>query len=169
MNYRIIIILFISFTLLGCETTQKIKKNQINIENRYKNSGFALVYNSNLKGIKKIESRSLNIYHKLLKRKSIVKITNPENNKYLIAEVKSNRIKFPNFYNSVLSSRIAEELELDLKEPYIEIISISKDSTFVAKKAKMFEEEKSVAEKAPIDGIQINDLNIKKQKKKDNN
>ena len=166
MNYRIIIILFISFTLLGCETTQKIKKNQINIENRYKNSGFALVYNSNLKGIKKIESRSLNIYHKSLKRKSIVKITNPENNKYLIAEVKSNRIKFPNFYNSVLSSRIANELELDLKEPYIEIISISKDSTFVAKKAKMFEEEKSVAEKAPIDGIKINDLNIKKQKKK---
>ena len=102
----------------------------------------------------------------MLKRKSIVKITNPENNKYLIAEVKSNRIKFPNFYNSVLSSRIAEELELDLKEPYIEIISISKDSTFVAKKAKMFDEEKSVAEKAPIDGIQINDLNIKKQKKK---
>ena len=166
MNYRIIVILFISFILLGCETTQKIKKNQINIDNRYKNSGFALVYNSNLKDIKKIESRSLNIYHKLLKRKSIVKITNPENNKYLIAEVKSNRIKFPNFYNSVLSSRIAEELELDLKEPYIEIISISKDSTFVAKKAKMFDEEKSVAEKAPIDGIQINDLNIKKQKKK---
>jgi hypothetical protein len=30
----------------------------------------------------------------------------------------------------------------------------------------MFEEEKSVAEKAPIDGIQINDLNIKEQKKK---
>ena len=140
--------------------------NQINIDNRYKNSGFALVYNSNLKDIKKIESRSLNIYHKSLKRKSIVKITNPENNKYLIAEVKSNRIKFPNFYNSVLSSRIAEELELNLKEPYVEIISISKDSTFVAKKAKMFEEEKSVAEKAPIDGIQINDLNIKEQKKK---
>ena len=166
MNYRIIIILFISFILLGCETTQKIKKNQINIDNRYKNSGFALVYNSNLKDIKKIESRSLNIYHKSLKRKSIVKITNPENNKYLIAEVKSNRIKFPNFYNSVLSPRIADELELDLTEPYIEILSISKDSTFVAKKAKMFEEEKSVAEKAPIDGIQINDLNIKKQKKK---
>ena len=166
MNYRIIIILFISFTLLGCETTQKIKKNQINIENRYKNSGFALIYNSNLKGIKKIESRSLNIYHKSLKRKSIVKITNPENNKYLIAEVKSNRIKFPNFYNSVLSPRIADELELDLNEPYIEIISISKGSTFVAKKAKMFEEEKTVAEKAPVDGIQINDLNVKKQKKK---
>ena len=30
----------------------------------------------------------------------------------------------------------------------------------------MFEEEKSVAEKAPVDGIQINDLNEKKIKKK---
>ena len=29
----------------------------------------------------------------------------------------------------------------------------------------MFEEEKSVAEKAPVDGIQINDLNTKKVKK----
>ena len=29
----------------------------------------------------------------------------------------------------------------------------------------MFEEEKSVAEKAPVDGIQINDLNTKKPKK----
>ena len=32
----------------------------------------------------------------------------------------------------------------------------------------MFEEERSVAEKAPVDGIQINDLNIKKIKKKKN-
>ena len=30
----------------------------------------------------------------------------------------------------------------------------------------MFEEEKEVAEKAPVDGIQINDLNKKKKKKK---
>ena len=30
----------------------------------------------------------------------------------------------------------------------------------------MFDEERSVAEKAPVDGIQINDLNIRKKKKK---
>ena len=29
----------------------------------------------------------------------------------------------------------------------------------------MFEEEKTVAEKAPVDGIQINDLNNKKRRK----
>ena len=37
---------------------------------------------------------------------------------------------------------------------------------FIAKKAKMFDEEKSVAEKAPVDGITINDLNLKKEEKK---
>ena len=80
--------------------------------------------------------------------------------------MRSNRVKFSNFYNSILSLRIAEELELDFDEPYIELVLVSKDSTFIAKKAKMFEEERSVAEKAPVDGILINDLNKKKQKKK---
>ena len=46
------------------------------------------------------------------------------------------------------------------------LVLISKESTFIAKKAKTFEEESKVAEKAPIDGIQINDLNVKKSKKK---
>ena len=96
----------------------------------------------------------------------MVKITNPNNGISLIAEVKSNKVKFSDFYNSVLSLRIAEVLELDENEPYIEIILISKDSTFIAKKAKTFEEESVVAEKAPVDGIQINDLNEKKIKKK---
>ena len=105
-------------------------------------------------------------YHKTLKKKSVVKITNPHNGKYLIANVKSNKIKFSDFYNSILSLRISKELELDINEPYVEIVLVSKNSTFIAKKAKMFEEEKSVAEKAPVDGIQINDLNVKKVKKK---
>ena len=168
MNYRLIISLFLCFFLLSCEqlNNNKSKNLDIKIENKYKNSGFALIYSSDLTKIKILEPRSLNIYHKFLKKKSMVKISNPNNGKYLIAEVKSNKVKFSNFYNSVLSLRIAEELELDLTEPYIEIVLISKNSTFVAKKTKMFEEERTVAEKAPVDGILINDLNKKKKKKK---
>ncbi len=167
MNYKVIILILFSLLFLGCDQTTKKESSNFNIElNRYQNSGFALIYNDNIKNIKKLERRSLNIYHKSLKRKSIVKITNPKNKKYLIAEVKSNRVKFSNFFNSVLSLRIAEELELDFNEPYIEIILLSKNSTFVAKKAKMYDEERSVAEKAPVDGIQIKDLNVKKTNKK---
>ena len=167
MNYKNIILIFFIFFIYGCESINvKNKKLNFEIENRYKNSGFALIYNDELDGIKEIEPRSLMIYHKNLKKKSMVKITNPINGLSLIAEVKSNKIKFSNFYNAVLSDRIAKTLELDENEPYINIVLISKDSTFIAKKAKTFEEESVVAEKAPVDGIQINDLNESKSKKK---
>ena len=167
MNCRTILLSLLFFFIVSCEQPQ-INKSHNNITDRYKNVGFALIYNSQLKGIKELDSRSLNIYHKSLKRKSMVKITNPENGNSLIAEVKSNKVKFSNFYNSILSNRIVETLELDLSEPYVEISLITNESTFVAKKAKTFDEERSVAEKAPIDGIQINDLNIKKKKEKNN-
>ena len=167
MKSKILLIFLFSFSLFGCEQTiskSKLKTDLV-FENRYKNLGFALIYDENQKKIKKLDQRSLDIFHKSLKRRSVVKITNPKNGKSLIAYVKSNRVKFSNFYNSILSPRIAEDLELDFKEPYVEIALVSKNTTFVAKKAKTFDEERSVAEKAPIDGIQINDLNEKKIKK----
>ena len=170
MNFKIFILLLATLLLNNCETT-KIKKTSsttFNVEQKFKNTGFALIYNHDLEKIKKIDDRSLDIYHKSLKRKSLVKITNPKNGKYLLAKVKSNRVKFSTFYNSIISTRIAETLELNNEEPYIEIKLISQNSTFVAKKAKTFDAEKNVADKAPIDGIQVNDLKEKKIKKKIN-
>ncbi len=168
MNCRIFFYLLLTLFIYNCDLSNKNKSSKIifTSENNYKNSGFALIYSENLKDIKKLENRSLDIYHNSLKKRSKVKISNPINGKYLIAEVKSNKEKFSKFYNSILSIRIAEELDLDLNEPYIEIVAISSDSTFVAKKSKMFEEERTVAEKAPVDGIQINDLNSVVKKKK---
>ena len=169
MKFNLFIILII-FLLTSCEpynpkTTKKFNKD---LENKYNNSGFALIYKEDL-NIKKLDQRSLNIYHETLKRKSFVKITNPVNQKSLIAEVKSNKIKFSKFYNSIITPRIAQTLELDLNEPYIEITLISQNSTFVAKKSKTFDEEKKVAQKAPIDGIKISNLNNNSLKKEKNN
>ena len=116
MKFNIFIILSTLFLLLSCDQTtiNQSKKLDITFDKKYKNSGFSLIYNDDLK-IKKIDQRSLTIFHKNLKRKSNVKITNPLNGKSLIAEVKSNRVKFSPFYNSIITQRIAEELELDLK------------------------------------------------------
>ena len=166
MNYKILLILF-SFFLISCvQIPNELNKNEIKLEKKYSNSGFALIYDESLNKIKKLDDRSLIIYHKSLKRKSTVKITNPKNDKSLIAEVKSNNQKFSDFYNSVITKRIAEDLDLDFNEPLLEIALVSRNSTFIAKKSKTFEEEKKVAEKAPIDGIQIKDLNSKPKKKK---
>ena len=166
MKFRnLFFLIFLTF-LFGCEQLKTNKSSKLNFkpEKKYKNIGFALIYNNDLNS-KKLDQRSLQIFHKTLKAKSRVKITNPLNNKSLIAEIKSNRVSFSNFYNSIITNRITETLEINPSEPYIEIVLISKDSTFIANKAKTFNEEKEVAEKAPIDGIQISDLNIKQKKK----
>ena len=171
MNYKSLLIVLFIF-LLGCEQNN-LNKDAVNREimTKYKNSGFALVYDTSLKKekkiSKKIDNRSLLIFHKSLKKNSFVKITNPVNQKTVIAEVISNNVIFSDFYNSVITSRIAEELSLNLNEPYINLVLISQNSTFVAKKAKTFNEEKKVAEKAPVDGIQIDNLGEINQQKKE--
>tara|TARA_B100001057_G_scaffold121590_1_gene120384 strand:+ start:1967 stop:2716 length:750 start_codon:yes stop_codon:yes gene_type:complete len=156
--------------LFGCNQYKITKSSNLNFkpEPKYNNTGFSLIYNENL-DIKKLDQRSLQIFHNKLKPKSLVKITNPLNNKSLIAEIKSNKVNFSNFYNSVITNRIVEKLELNPTEPYIEIVLISNNSTFIANKTKTFKEEREVAQKAPVDGIQISNLNgqsIKIVKKK---
>ncbi len=169
MNYKILFIFL--FFIYSCETnniTQK-KVNNVIPSERFSNKGFTLVFNENLRKKKiitnKIEDRSLIIFQKNLKKNTKVKITNLLNNKSILATVGKSS-KYPNFYNSVISNRIFKELEINENEPYVEISTISENSTFVAKKAEMYEEEKEVAEKVPVDGISISDLSVNKKKTK---
>ena len=160
MNYKFL--LFLIFIISGCNQYSNNKSVNLVTENKYKNSGFTLVIDNIIKKEKKIkkklDNRSLQIFHKSLKKGSLIKITNPTNQKSIIAKVASNKVKFSDFYNSVITPRIADELELDLNEPYVDLVLISGKSSFIAKKAKTFDEEKNVAEKAPVDGITIDNL-----------
>jgi len=134
----------------------------------YTNQGFALIYDKKLfnekKISKKIDNRGLYIFHTKIRKNSFVKITNPANTKTVIAQVISNKAIFSNFYNSVITKRIVDELLLDENEPYVELALVSNKSTFVAKKAKTFDEEKNVAQKVPIDGITIDNLGTEEKK-----
>ena len=168
MPYKKILYLVIILFITNCTTTTLIKNNpDKSILNGFSNKGFALIYNDNLYSekivSKKIDERSLIIFQKNLKNNTPVKITNILNNKSIIAKV-GKKSNYPRFNNSVLSKRIAKELDLDIDQPYIEILEILENSIFVAKKTKTFDEEKSVAVKAPVNSISINDLNIDKKK-----
>ena len=168
MNFKKLLLIFSIFFLYSCNQFDKNNKSLVYISNqKYSNTGFALIYEDQLKKekkiSKKIDNRSFLIFHNKIKKNSFVKITNPFNDKSIIAEVISNNVKFSDFYNSVISKRIAEELSLDPNEPYINLVLISNNSTFVAKKAKTFDEEKKVAEKAPVDGITIDNLGKEKE------
>ena len=170
MNCKFILLFFLTFLCSCSESFNNNKSINTVGENKFSNTGFTLIYDHKLfkekKISKKIDNRSLLIFHKTLKKKSFVKITNPINQKTIIAEVMSNKIQFSDFYNSVITNRIAEELSLDIAEPYIDLVLISKDSTFIAKKAKTFDEEKKVAVKAPVDGIKIDNLGVIEKKSK---
>ena len=163
MNFRNFLFTILFFFVSNCTTGNLSLNDQKNIIKKgFSNKGFALIYNQELynNGLvsKKIDERSLIIFQKNLKINTAVKVTNMLNNKSLIAKVGTQSI-YPLFNNSVLSKRIADELDLDINEPYVEILEIMNSSTFIAKKAKTFEEEKKVATKAPVNSISINDLN----------
>ena len=163
MNYKNFLLVINFFFIINCTTTNfSTVKENTNLQNVFSNKGFTLIYNEDdyNNGLisKKIDERSLDIFQKNLKIFTTVKITNMLNNKSLIAKVGKSS-NYPSFNNSVISIRIANELDLDIDEPYIQILEISENSMFVAKKAKTFDEEKNVAKKAPVENIDINDLN----------
>ena len=158
------IIIFLAIILTSCETTNKKVITNKDFKN-YSNDGFALIYNNDIfkKRIvsKKIDQRSLIIFNNKLKKDTDIKITNLLNEKYLIAKVGKNS-KYPIFYNSVISERIATELDIDPDQPYVRIETINSGNTFVANKAKTFDEEKKVANKAPVDSISIQNISTEK-------
>ena len=156
--------LFLFFFLFSCvEDVKLINRNNIQVKKTFISKGFTLIYNDNLikeKTIKKrIDGREYVILHSFLERNTYVKIFNPINSKTVIAKVKY-KTNYPIIYNSVITNRIAEELELNYEDPYVEIIEIRKNDTFIAKKAKTFDEEKNVANKAPVTDININVISI---------
>ena len=163
MHYKhtIVVLLIFLNSCVNYPIDKKIETKQR--KNYFLNKGFALVYNDDLYKKKlieaKIESKSLIIFQRNLKKNSTVKITNLINSKYIIAKV-GKRTEYPFFYNSVISKRISQELET-----YIEIKEIVANSSFIAKKSKTFDEEKKVADIAPIDSISVNNLNDSIQKK----
>tara|TARA_B100001996_G_scaffold185519_1_gene141893 strand:- start:204 stop:962 length:759 start_codon:yes stop_codon:yes gene_type:complete len=167
MHYKIIFF-FCIFLLASCVEQSK-KINYTKKFNNYSNKGFALIYDDKMyknKLIdKKLNDRSLIIFNNFLKKETPVRITNLINGKYLVAKV-GNNSKYPVFYNSVISKRIANELLIDITEPYVEIKTLNQNNSFIINEAKTFEEEKKVADKAPVQGIEISNISNNKKTKK---
>ena len=167
MKYNFFLILLIVL-ITSCASNNYKTVNVDPIFEKFSNNGFALIYNDKLYNdkiiSKKMDERDLIIFQRNLRKGTSVKITNPFNSKTIIAKV-GKKANYPSFNNSVVSIRISKELEIDINEPYIFIEEIRDNASFIAKKAKTFEEEKKVADKAPVDNISVNDLNDTDEKK----
>ncbi len=167
--------IYIFIFLFSCTQDMKIIKKPSKIEEpTYSSKGFALIYDNSVFE-SKIVNKKLNngqnyVLHSFLKDNILVRISNPFNSKSLKAKIRKT-ISYPSIYNIVITKNMADKLELDINNPYVEVLSIKKNDKFIAKEASIFDEEKKVANKAPITSININDMSastneIKVKKKK---
>ena len=167
--------IYIFVFLFSCTQDMKIMKKSSKIkEATYSSKGFALIYDnsvfeSNIVD-KKLNNGQNYVLHPFLENNTLVSISNPFNSKSLTAKIRKT-INYPSIYNIVITKKMADKLELDINNPYVEVLSIRKNDKFIAKEASIFDEEKKVANKVPVTSININDMStstpeIKVKKKK---
>ena len=153
MKYKIIFFFF----LTSCLNSSYVVKNNAT----YSTKGFAKIDNQFFLNS---DGNSL-VSHNRFKLGTKIRIINPVNGKSLEKIVKK-KVKYDNFYKVLISVDIAEELNLDLNFPYVEVNEIKKNKSFIAKKAITENVEKKIANKAPITKINIDNLNKSKKIKK---
>ena len=161
MKFKLIIIFFF---ILSCTP----QLNTFNQNKPYSAKGFAIIYNDfdfNKKIIKgKLNNNEMQISHQNLRTGSLVKVVNPKNKKSIVLK-NIRRIRYPDFYKVLITKEVAETLELNEDLPILEIIEIKKNKSFVAAKAKIFNEEKKISSKAPVASVQISNISKNKIKK----
>ena len=144
------------------------------LDNRkpYNSTGFAYVYNEKdyVEKIikKKMNNKLLQISHKDLKTGTLIKLINPKTNQSLtLKNIK--KINYPDFYKILITKPVADKLNINEELPLIEILEIKKNKSFIAEKAKIYQEEKKIFSKAPVTSVQISNISKKKLNIKTNN
>jgi len=140
----------------------------INQKKPYVAKGFAYIYNDVDYEKKiiygKMNNEIMQISHQSLKTGSLIKIINPKNKKSLVLK-NVKRIKYPDFYKILITQSVADKLNLNNELPILEIIEIKKNKSFIAEKAKIYNEEKKLPSKAPVASVQISNISKNKTNK----
>ena len=168
MRYGKILIFFVFVNLYSCAGYEKNQSAKDDKKIYYSSSGFAFIYEDFLyenKTInKKINNEHILILHSTLRNNTPVRITNLKNSKSLETKVYK-KANYPKIFSVVVTKKIASILDLDIENPFVEIIEIKKNKKFIAKEGNTFEEEKKVAGTAPVDKIEMDDLTASEIKK----
>ena len=163
MKYKLIILFFF---LTSC--TQNYSKSELH--KPFNSKGFAYIYNEedflNQVINKKLDNNLLQIAHNKLRPGSLIKIINTKTNDSIILK-NNKRFEYPEFYKIIITKPVAEKINLQLDLPFVEIIEVKKNKSFVAKKTKIFKEEEKIHSNAPIESVTINNIskNIKNKNK----
>ena len=158
MKYKLIIFLLLT---ASCATNFDYSQKK-----PFNSKGFAYIYSDNDSSNKIITQKMNNdlfqIAHNKLRRGTLIKLINPINNKSVIL-LNTKKIGYPDFYKVLITKPVAEELKLDKNLPFIEVLEVKKNKSFVAEKTKIYSEEKKIHSNAPVELVKVQ--NISKNKK----
>ena len=164
MKYKILIIFFF---IISCSTNYTKLENKI----PYNAKGFAYIYNDEdlekklISG--KLDNTKIQVSNNKLSINTLIKVINPKTNDSIVVK-NTKRINFPDFYKILMTEEAAKKLNIDKEKPFVEIIEIKKNKSFVAKKAKIFQEEKKISSNAPITSVTISNISKNKINKNNN-
>ena len=162
MKFRFFIVLFVFYS---CTT------NTTKIENKpaYNTKGFAYIFNDidyknkTIKG--KLDNTKLQISISGLKVNTLVKIINLKT-KDSITIKNSKKIDYPDFYKVLITQAVADKINVNNENLLVEIVELKKNKSFIAKKAKIFNEEKKISSNAPVTSVKISNISKNKSTEK---
>ena len=162
MKYKIF---FLIFFLSACVPSNYSNNNK----ETFNSKGLAYIFTKqdyeNKIISSKLNNELLQISHNKLKFNSFIKLTNPITNDTIVLR-NSKKIKYPELYSILITEPVADKLNLNYDLPLVEIIEIKKNKSFVAKEAKIFNEEKKISSNAPVTSVQISNISKNKKIKK---
>ena len=155
MQFRLIIFIFL---LSSCAQGNFISPKP---KVFFNSKGLAYIYNEidyNNKIIKqKLDNNLLQVAHKDLRPGSLIKIINLKTNDEIIIK-NTKKINYPDFYKILITEQVAREINLTEEFPFVEVLEIKKNKSFIAKKTKIYKEEEKIHSNAPVEIVKIDNI-----------
>lgn len=144
----------------------------MSVKETFTAKGFAYIYSEKdyELGIikKKLDSTIPQVAHSRIRQGGLIKIINTKTNQSIVLK-NNKKFEFSDFYKIVITKPVADKLNLSKDLPLVEIIEVKKNKSFVAKKTKIFTEEKKISSKAPVESVKISNISKNSNKSSENN
>ena len=99
---------------------------------------------------------------------TLIKLINQQTKETLILK-NIKKIQYPDYYKILITEPVAKKLNINQELPLVEILEIKKNKSFIAKKAKIYQEEKTISSNAPVTSVKISNISQKKSLVKNKN
>ena len=154
MKYKIF---FLSIFLVSCSQNY----TSLGVKETFSAKGFAYIYSEKdyEQGIikRKLDPTLPQVAHSKIRQGGLIKVINTKTNQSIVLK-NNKKFEFSDFYKIIITKPVADKLSLSKDLPLVEIIEVKKNKSFVAKKTKIFTEEKKISSKAPVESVKISNI-----------